>query len=107
MSWRQVLPHERFEYDYRPRAGILRGYAVSSLIFLHGHEFCGCYRSAHPDTVTWFLQHNDEEHGIYPMHDSYDGIMLARLHEQLPALRPGFIVQVDASASYGQISVRR
>ena len=28
MSWRQVLPYERFEYNCRPQAGIWRGYAV-------------------------------------------------------------------------------
>jgi hypothetical protein len=103
MSWRQVLPDERFEYNYCPHAGIWRGYAVESLIYLHGHEHCSCHRSKHPDNVTWFLQHIDFEHGTYPMHHSHSWLVIAQLREQLPSLRLGFVVHVDLTVSYGQI----
>ena len=110
MSWRQVMPWESFEYDYSPQGGTRRGYAVQSQIFLHGHDNCAFHRSEHPDNVTWFLQHSDSEHGFYPMNytNTNNRIWLAQLREQMPSLRPGFVVHVNDHSeifclSYGHI----
>ena len=107
MPWRQVMPRERFIYNYSPKfhlqAGIRRGYAAQSKIFLHGHEHCSCHRSKHPDSVTWFLQHSDSEHGLYPVPYTNESLLLDQLREQLPSLRPGFVVYVSDTLSYGQI----
>ena len=105
MSWRQVMPWEQFRYDYCPQGGVRRGYAVQSQIFVHGHEDCSCHRSKHPDDVTWFLQHIDAVHGLYPLHHSQQSIVLAQLQEQLPSLRPGFVVRLSECLSYGEINV--
>ena len=67
MSWRRVLPDEHFAHQYSPNSGIGRGYAVDSQICLDGHQNCSCHRSKEPEDMTWFLQHNDAEHGIYPV----------------------------------------
>ncbi len=97
------MPWERYSDDDRPQAGRRRGYAVHSQIFLHGHEHCSCHRSKHPDSVTWFLQHSDSEHGSYPVHGDNYGLLIAQLREQLRDPSPGFVVYVSDTLSYGQI----
>jgi hypothetical protein len=104
MSWRRVLPEELFAHHYSPNAGIGRGYAVDSQFFLDGHENCECHRAEEPDKVTWFLQHNDAEHGSYPVDsDTMIDSLIKQLHEQLPSLRNGFVVHVTETTSYGRI----
>ena len=98
------MPWERYSDDDRPQAGLRKGYAVHSQIFLDGHENCSCHRSAHPDNVTWFLQHSDSEHGLYPMHyTTAHRIWLTQLREHMPSLRPGFVVHLNDHVLCGQI----
>ena len=107
MSWRRILPDEIFEHQYSPNSGIARGYAGDSQIFLDGHQNCECHRAEEPDKVTWFLQHNDAEHGSYPVDsDTMIDSLIKQLHEQLPSLRNGFVVHVTETTSYGRILPR-
>ncbi len=101
--WRRLAASEGFDHDHRPFAGNRRGYLATSEIFLAGHENCGCYRSSHAEQVHWFLPHSDAEHGRYPLHIARQGIVLLQLREQMPHMRPGFIVKLDAYLSYGEL----
>jgi hypothetical protein len=104
MSWRRVLPDEHFAYQYSPKPGIGRigrGYAVDSKICLDGHQNCSCLRSKELEDVTWFLQHNDAEHGIYPVYSkTMNDSLIKQLREQLSSLRPGVVVHVTSKLSY-------
>jgi hypothetical protein len=138
MSWRQLLPEERFVHDHNPQEGrfctthspnttdeivcqlhmvcpnrplfIERGYAVETVIFLAGHETCSCDRAREPDRVTWFLAHQNTEHGHYPLHSSYinghisHDRIIAQLRTQLRTMSLGFIVhRLPSTVSYGRI----
>jgi hypothetical protein len=104
MSWRRVLPDELFEHQYSPNSGMARGYAVASRIYFDGHQNCLCDRAKKPEEVTWFLQHNDAEHGIYPVHfETMNDSLMKQLRKQLPSLKPGLVVHVTSTISYGRI----
>ena len=77
---------------------------MDSQICFDGHQNCSCYRSKEPEDVTWFLQHNDAEHGIYPVDfETMNDSLMKQLRKQLPSLKPGLVVHVTSTISYGRI----
>ena len=84
--------------DDEPHAN--KGYMVMTQILLAGHENCGCQRSTHPEVVKWFLPHTDAEHGVFPMRCERQDHEMTRLREQLPSVRPGWIIEISGAPSY-------
>ena len=99
-EWRRIREaYEFFDYNHRPYSGDRRGYIVESLVFLHGHGNCTCHRSNVPERVSWFMVHNDADHGRYPLHVTAHPEMIRRLLEQMPLIMrdTGFTVQVPGA----------
>jgi hypothetical protein len=127
MAWRALRPEEHWDWEDEDEYvsglwppgwffdGPDKGYAVDSLIFLYGHQNCECHREQHAERVTWFLQHDEEYHGMFPMdfltyqHMSQNGRdiaharLIAQLRDQIGSLRNGFIVQLDNIVMFGEI----
>ena len=80
---------------------------MASHIFFDGHENCGCYRMWNSEEVYWFLPHSDAEHGEYPLHYTSYPVIMTQLREQLPRMRPGWIVKLDAEPLYGELRTYR
>ena len=100
--WRRLMHDEEFAYNYLPHAGNKRGYAVTTVVLLFGHENCGCWRCRNPERVTWFLPHSEPQHGRYPMPVRSQEFWYRILMEQLLSIRPGFILH-KGPLSYGAL----
>ena len=103
-EWQRLAQQDRFAYGFNTSPNGRQGYIISTKILLWGHETCGCLRHQVPDKIQWFLEHRDGIHGRFPLHCRHYDQLREDLRQQLPALRPGWVVSVDeGDVSYGSV----
>ena len=113
MHWRALKTNEHFKaalsWPEGRSCSPQLGYTIKSLIYFHRHENCLCDRSKLPECITWFLPHHSAGGDLahYPMNQVgvIPLLMIAELRKQIHALRIGFLVHVDDTVSFGEISI--
>ena len=100
--WRRIQNNERFIYGYYPSTPNT-GYSAETFILLRNHETCNCMLSKKPVKIQWFLPHNFEQHGQYPMPYSKEQDLIDQLKQEKPWLDIGFCVRLFSVISYGNL----
>ena len=95
MPWRLLRWNEEARYGYTEGEAPGRGYLCSGKVM----------RSKVWEDVVWYLAHDWQEHGDFPIHWLQQATLLTQLRNQIkenPEMRPGW-VHVDSDLSYGFI----
>ena len=102
--WRRIQNNERFIYGDFEGTPITRGYIAETFVLLHNHQTCNCTLSTTPVRIQWFLPHNIEQHGRFPMPYTKEQEISDQLKREKPWLDIGFCVRLSPMISYGHLT---